>query len=224
MKGKSQKPDEIYEIIEKMMPGAKKIELFARNNNLREGWLSLGNQLGENFQSWKNIVVCDICKKNIHIGIKRFKSKKIANYDICHYCFENFENLKNGSNSSSNQSSTNKIILNMQNDLSNNFQVENHSVNEFFELKNNIDEDILHYYYSCDRCKCEPIWGNRFMCLECDNYDLCESCFDKELEISNARKIQHQQSQDIENSNLIHVLNHSFKCFEVIKKYFNLRK
>ena len=31
------------------MPGAKKIELFARNNNLRSGWFSLGNQLGEVF-------------------------------------------------------------------------------------------------------------------------------------------------------------------------------
>ena len=43
---KSQKPEELYEIIELLMPGAKKIELFARNNNLRPGWLSLGNQLG----------------------------------------------------------------------------------------------------------------------------------------------------------------------------------
>ena len=42
---KSQKPDQLYTIIDLMMPGAKKIEIFARNNNLREGWLSLGNQI-----------------------------------------------------------------------------------------------------------------------------------------------------------------------------------
>ena len=46
---KSQKPDHLYTIIDMMMPGSKKVEVFARNNNLREGWLSLGNQLGEVF-------------------------------------------------------------------------------------------------------------------------------------------------------------------------------
>lgn len=40
---KSQKPNQVYEIIDYLMPGAKKIELFARNNNLRPGWFSLGN-------------------------------------------------------------------------------------------------------------------------------------------------------------------------------------
>jgi N6-adenosine-specific RNA methylase IME4 len=40
---KSQKPEQIYTLIELMIPEARKIELFARNNNLRPGWLSLGN-------------------------------------------------------------------------------------------------------------------------------------------------------------------------------------
>mmetsp|Transcript_34808 Transcript_34808/g.53459 ORF Transcript_34808/g.53459 Transcript_34808/m.53459 type:complete len:155 (-) Transcript_34808:468-932(-) len=40
---KSQKPDQIYTLIELMLPTANKVELFARNNNLRQGWLSLGN-------------------------------------------------------------------------------------------------------------------------------------------------------------------------------------
>lgn len=47
VRNKSQKPDEIYEVIELLMPGSKKIELFGRNNNLRAGWLTLGNQLGQ---------------------------------------------------------------------------------------------------------------------------------------------------------------------------------
>ena len=41
----SRKPDEIYEMIERMVPGGRKIELFARPHNRRRGWLSLGNQL-----------------------------------------------------------------------------------------------------------------------------------------------------------------------------------
>jgi hypothetical protein len=179
VRGKSQKPEEIYEIIDKMMPGAKKIELFARNNNLKEGWLSLGNQLGENFQQWKNIINCDNCKKNIEIGVKRYKSKLTPNYDICQLCFDSF--IKNSPD----------LMLN------------GHNRNNFFEFKNNINEDVLHQYYSCNDCHSEPIWGNRFHCVTCGNFDLCESCFDKE--IMNESNKEHP-----------HVLTHEFKCYEVI--------
>merc|ERR1719433_1025225 len=41
----SRKPDEIYNIIERLSPGGRKIELFGRKWNLRPGWLTLGNQL-----------------------------------------------------------------------------------------------------------------------------------------------------------------------------------
>ena len=40
----SRKPDEIYSLIERMSPGGKKCELFARPHNRRAGWISLGNQ------------------------------------------------------------------------------------------------------------------------------------------------------------------------------------
>ena len=136
-----------------MMPGSKKIEIFARNNNLREGWISLGNQLGENFQSWKIILNCDNCNKSINTGIKRYKSRLIPNYDICEYCF-------------------------MYSQQSEEF-IFNHTSKDFFMFNNNIDEEVLHYYFSCNKCNREPIWGNRFTCEECENYDLCETCFDQ---------------------------------------------
>jgi len=41
----SRKPDEIYYIINQLVPKGRKLELFARENNLRAGWLSIGNQL-----------------------------------------------------------------------------------------------------------------------------------------------------------------------------------
>jgi len=45
----SRKPDELYLMIDRLMgekrDTARKLEIFARENNLREGWLSLGNQL-----------------------------------------------------------------------------------------------------------------------------------------------------------------------------------
>lgn len=41
----SRKPDEIYSMIERMSPGGRKVELFARPLNRWPGWISLGNQL-----------------------------------------------------------------------------------------------------------------------------------------------------------------------------------
>lgn len=70
-KKKSQKPTQIYHIIEKMVPGGRKVEVFARNHNIRRGWLSLGNQLGEYFDWHHDLVSCDTCEKVIAIGSKR---------------------------------------------------------------------------------------------------------------------------------------------------------
>lgn len=41
----SHKPDEIYGIIERLSPGTRKIELFARQHNIQPNWVSVGNQL-----------------------------------------------------------------------------------------------------------------------------------------------------------------------------------
>jgi hypothetical protein len=55
-------------------------------------------------------------------------------------------------------------------------------------MENNVDEEVFHYYHKCNKCNIEPIWGLRFCCQECLNYDLCEGlkiikgCFDLNLE------------------------------------------
>jgi mRNA (2'-O-methyladenosine-N6-)-methyltransferase len=41
----SRKPDEIYGILERLAPGARKLEIFGRKHNTRPGWVTLGNQL-----------------------------------------------------------------------------------------------------------------------------------------------------------------------------------
>lgn len=41
----SRKPDEMYPMLERIMPRARKLELFARMHNCHAGWMSLGNQL-----------------------------------------------------------------------------------------------------------------------------------------------------------------------------------
>jgi mRNA (2'-O-methyladenosine-N6-)-methyltransferase len=44
-RGQSQKPVEIYELIEKLVPGGRYLEIFGRRNNLRDCWVTIGNEL-----------------------------------------------------------------------------------------------------------------------------------------------------------------------------------
>ena len=162
---KFQKPEELYQIIDLMMPGAKKIELFARNHNLRPGWFSLGNQLGEEFDKWYNLIGCNNCTNSISIGVKRYKAKRQPNYDLCENCFHNLELEKE----------------------------------DFFEMNNLVEEDVLHYYHSCKKCCSDPLWGTRFTCLDCENFDLCEACYDANLQ------------SDVK----FHDINHNFVGIEI---------
>ena len=51
---------------------------------------------------------------------------------------------------------------------------------EWFRVENKIEEEVFHNYRVCNECGCDPIWGVLFHCLECKDYDLCESCYDIE--------------------------------------------
>lgn len=44
-RGQSQKPEEICEIAEAMVPNGYYIEIFGRRNNLHNGWVTIGNEL-----------------------------------------------------------------------------------------------------------------------------------------------------------------------------------
>ena len=44
----SRKPDEMYSLLERLSPGTRKLEIFARQHNVKPGWVSLGNQLKGN--------------------------------------------------------------------------------------------------------------------------------------------------------------------------------
>ena len=68
---KSQKPEQLYHIIERMFPGARKVELFGRNHNIRKGWLTLGNQLGEYYDWDHDLIQCDKCSTFIRVGHTR---------------------------------------------------------------------------------------------------------------------------------------------------------
>ena len=44
-RGQSQKPEEIYDIAEAMVPNGCYLEIFGRRNNLHNGWVTIGNEL-----------------------------------------------------------------------------------------------------------------------------------------------------------------------------------
>ena len=44
-RGQSQKPNEIYNLIEKMVPNGFYLEIFGRRNNLRSKWVTIGNEI-----------------------------------------------------------------------------------------------------------------------------------------------------------------------------------
>ncbi|KAL9642803.1 hypothetical protein ABK040_009878 [Willaertia magna] len=152
----SQKPNDLYEIIENMVPGTRKIELFARNHNIRKGWLSLGNRLGPAFDNEMKSYNCTECNVNLFSSslmgtdknINRYKYKKDPLINLCKDCFDKCKD-KYGSEEN------------------------------FFIFENNCVENIFHDWYSCDVCEQYPICGSRFSCKTCStDYDVCETCFD----------------------------------------------
>ncbi|GBB96046.1 hypothetical protein RclHR1_02670015 [Rhizophagus clarus] len=44
-RGQSQKPEELYEMIEELVPDGNYLEIFGRKNNLRDYWVTIGNEL-----------------------------------------------------------------------------------------------------------------------------------------------------------------------------------
>ena len=44
-RGQSQKPNEIYDLVEQFVPNGFYLEIFGRRNNLHDNWVTLGNEL-----------------------------------------------------------------------------------------------------------------------------------------------------------------------------------
>jgi mRNA (2'-O-methyladenosine-N6-)-methyltransferase len=44
-RGQSQKPEEIYELIQNLVPNGYYLEIFGRRNNLHDYWVTVGNEL-----------------------------------------------------------------------------------------------------------------------------------------------------------------------------------
>ncbi|CAD8148423.1 unnamed protein product [Paramecium pentaurelia] len=44
-RGQSQKPEEIYQYVEQLVPNGYYLEIFGRRNNVRKNWVTIGNEL-----------------------------------------------------------------------------------------------------------------------------------------------------------------------------------
>jgi mRNA (2'-O-methyladenosine-N6-)-methyltransferase len=44
-RGQSQKPDELYQLIEQIFPSGRFLEIFGRRHNLRSKWTTIGNEV-----------------------------------------------------------------------------------------------------------------------------------------------------------------------------------
>lgn len=88
VKKQSEKPVELYHIIEKAFPNTRKIEIFGRNHNIRKGWLTLGNQLGSMYNCDMIQVTCIQCNEIIRPGIIRYKHRQTRNNNLCANCFD----------------------------------------------------------------------------------------------------------------------------------------
>lgn len=64
--------------------------------SIRYGWLSVGNQIGPAFENLEaDVYNCSECQTQIKFGVKRYKSKLIAKYNLCPSCFSNRNELLN---------------------------------------------------------------------------------------------------------------------------------
>ncbi|GAA5847166.1 hypothetical protein JCM3766R1_001821, partial [Sporobolomyces carnicolor] len=91
----SRKPDELYEMIERVVGGGvpaqsstttgtgrphrgRKVELFGRRHNLRDGWWTLGNQLGDDDQIFERDVVDRFTQRYPERGVRLSDPKAAA--------------------------------------------------------------------------------------------------------------------------------------------------
>ena len=68
---------------------------------------------------------------------------------------------------------------------------ENSKKKEILKAKNlkkkttNDSKKEVHWFISCDGCHAYPIYGKRFKCETCKDFDLCEKCYEKQKQTHN---------------------------------------
>ena len=232
IKKNSQKPDQLYTIIDLMMPGSRKVEIFAKNNNLKSGWLSLGNEIGERFLDFPRFT-CVKCKNEIKET--RFKDLKTCQ-SFCTQCKTaanpNLVHLEISNNMHSYQSCTNcrRIIIGIRYQCTAcdncNLCEGNGKVGCFDQKTTCLDHSFKAYSFQqpsrilpvnegkeCIKCMQKPILGPCIVCNDCSNLTLCkaysgQSCF------FNFKFREFDEVPGHDSKHRLEILTHSSRVFK----------
>ena len=117
----------------------------------------------------KDIITCYSDQDNYLISLETDKelmglvrNNKQSIIDI-YFCIKNFQGNNQSSSASSNKNLDSTTLY------SNIFSKSNANIK---------DEHLIHINVICNECRGQ-IYGNRFVCSRCDDYDLCQSCREK---------------------------------------------
>jgi hypothetical protein len=62
-------------------------------------------------------------------------------------------------------------------------------------MVNQIHALLRHTTVDCDNCKRKPIYGLRFKCMNCVNFDLCEDCYPLRGQFHSFHSTYHEYKQ-----------------------------
>ncbi|XP_047131757.2 dual specificity mitogen-activated protein kinase kinase dSOR1 [Hydra vulgaris] len=124
-------------------------------------------------------VQCDACNK-INFVVDRYKCLVCEDYDLCGECFESRKiSLPHVKGHPMVRYSGPKEIFGEE------IEAENVTLDSFKNKFYGVEHEV-----TCDGCNTHPIFGLRFKCDECINFDLCYKCFTKKIDIGN-HKVEH---------------------------------
>ena len=113
-------------------------------------------------------IICDGCNRNI-FGI-RYKCATCSDYDLCSTCHDTIETYHNP------RHAFYQLKTPIRRDQRG--RLPHHK--PLYDLSVSMEKQVeAHDGFYCDGCDASPIKGIRFRCLECHDYDLCETCNSK---------------------------------------------